>query len=857
MKKPVSFLFRAAFSALSLAALSFAATGFITANVAHAQAQAENVVPGENPILRDNFTADPAPLVVGDTVYLYVGHDMAKDKEMFNMTDWLCYSSQDMKNWTAHGPIMKPTDFKWASKDAWAAQTVQKNGKFYFYATVQHDNSPGKGGKAIGVAVADQPTGPFVDARGSALVSNDMTPNGKQAWEDIDPTVFTDSDGTSWLAWGNGDCYLAKLKPNMTELDGPIINLFDQLPNYTEGPWLHKRGDLYYLTYAAFAHQGTSEKICYATAPKITGPWTYQGILTGFAKNSYTIHPGIIEFKGQSYLFYHNATLTLNGERGALGRRSVCAEYLFYNLDGTMQPITQTIQGVSLPPNPPQNAQAKAQNPIIWADVPDIAMIRVGDTYYMSSTTMHMSPGLPIMKSKDLVNWELASYAYDTLGDNEALTLQNGKSAYGAGSWASSLRYHDGTFYVTTFSSTTGKTYIYSTKNADTGPWKEISFRPSLHDHSLFFDDDGRVYMANGGGNIRLTELNADLSGIKEGGFNDVIIPDASLVAGPNVGLNAEGSQLLKHDGKYYLFNITWPRGGMRTEIVHRADKITGPYEGRVVLKDQGVAQGSLIDTPQGDWFAYLFQDHGAVGRIPYLVPMKWEDGWPVIGVDGKVPATLDLPASKGLANLVVSDEFNRQPGEPALPLAWQWNHNPVNDLWSLQARPGFLRLTTGAPVTDFLNARNTLTQRTFGPQSSGVVSLDVSNLKDGDFAGLAALQKKYGLVGVKMSGNQKSIVMVSAQSDTPVEVQSVPLNQNTVFLKIECDFTDKTDKASFYYSLDGQKWTAIGNTLQMQYTLPHFMGYRFGLFSYATKEAGGFADFDYFHISNQLNGAN
>src|SRR5262249_13674908 len=125
---------------------------------------------------------------------------------------------------------------------------------------------------------------------------------------------------------------------------------------------------------------------------------------------------------------------------------------------------------------------AKAQNPILWADVPDIAMIRVGDTYYMSSTTMHMSPGLPIMKSKDLVNWELASYAYDTLGDNDALTLRNGKNAYGAGSWASSLRYHDGTFYVTTFSSTVGKTHIYSTKDIEEGPWKETSFRPSLHD---------------------------------------------------------------------------------------------------------------------------------------------------------------------------------------------------------------------------------------------------------------------------------------------------------------------------------------------------------------------------------------
>jgi len=203
-----------------------------------------------------------------------------------------------------------------------------------------------------------------------------------------------------------------------------------------------------------------------------------------------------------------------------------------------------------------------ARNPILYADVPDIAVIRLGDTYYMSSTTMHLSPGLPIMKSRDLVNWQLVSYAYDTLADNDALTLQNGKSAYGAGSWASSLRYHDGTFYVTTFSSTSGRTHIYRTKDIEKGPWTENSFRPSLHDHSLFFDDDGRVFMLYGGGNLRLVELNKDLSGLKPDGFNQVVITNASRVAGPNIGLNAEGSQLFKVNGKYYLFNITWPRAG-------------------------------------------------------------------------------------------------------------------------------------------------------------------------------------------------------------------------------------------------------------------------------------------------------
>ncbi len=499
---------------------------------------------------------------------------------------------------------------------------------------------------------------------------------------------------------------------------------------------------------------------------------------------------------------------------------------------------------------------ADARNPVLWADVPDCAVIRVGDVYYMSSTTMHMSPGLPIMKSRDLVSWELAGYAYDTLGESDALTLQNGKNAYGQGSWASSLRHHDGCFYVTTFSSTTGKTHVYRTKEIEKGPWKETAFRPALHDHSLLFDDDGRVYMAHGGGNIRLVELTADVTGIKPGGVDQVIIPDASLVAGPDVGLPAEGSQIRKINGTYYLFSITWPRNGMRTQLVVRADKVTGPYEGRVALRDAGVAQGGLIDTPRGDWYAFLFQDHGAVGRTPFLVPVQWKDGWPVLGVDGKAPETLGIPAGPGgITGIVASDEFDRRgaaAGSPALPLPWQWNHNPDGRYWSLTQRPGWLRLTTGRVDADFIHARNSLTQRTFGPECSGSVAVDVGNMKDGDCAGLAALQKKYGFVGVKMAGTTRSIVMVSAESDNPAEAESVPLARNTVCLRIDCDFRNRADVARFFYSLDGAAWSAIGKPLKMAYTLPHFMGYRFALFNFATNTAGGHADFDYFRVGDK-----
>ncbi|TRX28868.1 glycosyl hydrolase 43 family protein [Flavobacterium franklandianum] len=500
----------------------------------------------------------------------------------------------------------------------------------------------------------------------------------------------------------------------------------------------------------------------------------------------------------------------------------------------------------------------KAKNPLIYADVPDLSMVRVGDTYYMSSTTMHVNPGVPIMRSTDLVNWKLVNYAYETLEDNDdRLNLDNGKNDYGRGSWASCLRFHEGLYYLSTFSGTTGKTYIYSTKNIENGPWKKVVLNNSYHDHSILFDDDGKVYMVWGAGKLEIIELNKDLSGVKEE-TKRVLIENASAPAGDNIMLNSEGSQLFKVNGKYYLFNICWPRGGMRTVIIHRADNINGPWEGKVGLQDQGVAQGGLIDTPDGRWFSYLFRDAGGVGRIPYLVPVKWEKDWPILGDNGKVSETLDLPASKGLIpGIVNSDEFNRKKGDAALPLVWQWNHNPDNSLWSVRERKGYLRLKTARIDSSFVQAKNTLTQRTFGPESSAATLIEVSKMKEGDLAGLSLLQKEYGFIAVKIENGSRKIVMIEAAKGIPKEVASVPLNQDKVYFKAECDFKNKADKGKFYYSLDGNKWVAIGSTIKLPYTLPHFMGYRFGLFNYATKNVGGFADFDYFHINGQISKTN
>jgi beta-xylosidase len=298
-----------------------------------------------NPLFRDLYTADPAPLVVGDTLYLYVGHDEARGDQMFNITEWLAYSTKDMQHWTAHGPIMKPTDFTWVQKDAWASQVHEKDGKFWFYTAVEHDPA-GSHGKSIGVAVADNPLGPFRDAKGRALVKNEDT-QGPHHWDDIDPTVWTEPDGTSWLFWGNAVLKFAKLKPNMIEFDGPIRTI--DLPDFEEGPWVFKRGDIYYLAYASMDKAiSPDERISYATAPSIEGPWTWRGELMGSAPNSFTIHPGIVEFKGEWYLFYHVGTLRVGDQTGAIGRRAVAVERMRFNPDGTIQPVRHTGRGVSI-----------------------------------------------------------------------------------------------------------------------------------------------------------------------------------------------------------------------------------------------------------------------------------------------------------------------------------------------------------------------------------------------------------------------------------------------------------------------------------------------------------------------------
>ncbi|HSC52970.1 MAG TPA: glycoside hydrolase 43 family protein [Phnomibacter sp.] len=493
-------------------------------------------------------------------------------------------------------------------------------------------------------------------------------------------------------------------------------------------------------------------------------------------------------------------------------------------------------------------------NPVMWMDVPDMSITRKGSDFYLISTTMHLMPGAPVMKSKDLVHWEIASYVFDSLNDNLKYNLING-SVYGRGQWASSIRYYKGKFYVL-FSPNDEpyRAYIYSTSNPSSKKWQLVSRTPHFHDASLFFDDD-RPFVFSG---TKITELNKDLSDIKPGGVNTNIFKKDSTETGL-----LEGNQVIKHNGKYYLLMISWPRGKPRRQVCYRADSITGPYEKKVILQDNFAGfpycgQGVIIDDEKGNWYGLIFQDRGAVGRVPLLMPVRWVDGWPMLGDEnGKVPLIEKVPL-KTFDNgkrIVESDDFSSD----KLKINWQWNHNPVNDAWSLLERPGFLRLKTSRVVPNLYLAPNTITQRMEGPTCSAVVSLDISKMKDGDVAGFSTFNGHSGILAVSMEGDKKyltmstNIVELTAKEKAVTEVkveekERFELRQDMVYLRVDGDFNLGKDLATFYYSLDNKKWTAIGPEYKMIFDYRKlFMGSKFAIFNYATKQSGGYVDVDYF----------
>ena len=518
-------------------------------------------------------------------------------------------------------------------------------------------------------------------------------------------------------------------------------------------------------------------------------------------------------------------------------------------------------------------AKATIKNPMIWADVPDPDVIRVGDTFYLMSTTMHLMPGAPIMTSKDLQNWQTVGYVFDRLTDSPKYDLQQG-TVYGRGQWATSLKYHDGRFwalFAPNEGGAMGQTYICTAEKAE-GPWTIHSRLRHFHDATLFFDDDGTPYVFYGTG--QMCQLTRDLKAVVDGSDRHYFQREAD-----ERGL-LEGTRVVKHRGTYYalLISHVYAPGRHRREVCYRTKDLNGKWEKNVILEsDFGgfsyLAQGTIVDTEEGDWYGIMFQDRGGVGRVLTLSLVRWIDGWPQLGDEqGKVPATMrpyrsltpDLsPNGEGsnyTRGIVCSDEFSSS----KLGLHWQWNHNPIDKAWSLTERPGFLRLKTNRVVPNLYLAPNTLTQRMEGPTCSGFVCLDLSKMKDGDRAGLTAFNGDSGVLTVKKNGKKLTLEMSEQKVSltdrekavTNVDekvIETVDLKQPKVWLRIDGDFQPKHgDAANFFYSLDGEQWTQIGTkNYRMSFDYRRFfMGSKFAIFNYATKKAGGYVDVDFFRYS-------
>lgn len=508
-------------------------------------------------------------------------------------------------------------------------------------------------------------------------------------------------------------------------------------------------------------------------------------------------------------------------------------------------------------------------NPMVYTDFPDPDIIRVGGVYYMATTTMHFTPGCDILRSYDLVHWEFIAHALNIVADTPEERLEcEGANAYGRGMWAPSLRYHRGTWYVLFAANDTHTSYLL-TADDPCGPWRKRELDGFYYDSGLFFDDDDRAYVVHGQSTLRITELNPELSGPMPGGLDRVIVQDD-----PQADLGYEGSHLYKHDGRYYVFTCHFPQGKGKTEACLMAESLGGAFEVREIIDDDlsfhgyGVAQGGMVDTPDGDWYAFMMQDRGGVGRVPILMPMRFgEDGFPVVGENGKVPQSVSVPAASCAEPVtpINGSEFiaryNAEGGVDAncLQPYWQFNHISHNEYWSLTERPGAFRLHSGRISSNLNHAWNTLTQRTMGPVTVAEVTVDASTLHDGDFAGLAAFQGCYSYIALtRRNGRTMLTVQYKPANDDSIfsdnDWDSPAVTDAEIMADADCmrlravyDFTDCKDEVTFFYrdaDTPESEWRPLGTAHRMVFKMDHFTGCRIGLFLYSTKETGGIADF-------------
>ncbi|MBU6398964.1 MAG: family 43 glycosylhydrolase [Verrucomicrobia bacterium] len=509
------------------------------------------------------------------------------------------------------------------------------------------------------------------------------------------------------------------------------------------------------------------------------------------------------------------------------------------------------------------NGNGTYSNPLFYEEFEDPDVIRVGTDYYLAGTTMHMNPALIVLHSKDLVNWELASYCMDRLDFGSAFRLEGG-NIYGRGIWAPCIRYHDGTFYI--FSNVNGVGCQVFRSKSPRGPWTRNQL-PGMHDLSVLFDDDGRIYAIYGAGRPTIVELNKDLTEIVSGSSRPMTAR----------GLG-EGHHLYKIQGKY--FDVSAIPGAHTDQVVARADAIDGPWQVERMVQSEclGVPtqnglrggrgrnptftimhsdpnsgggltlhQGGIVDTPSGEWWSIIMQDHGSIGRLVALVPITWENNFPIIGLPGnlrKAPNTWLKPntghTQRPRPLFARDDNFD----SPKLNPVWQWNHVPDDSKWSLTEKPGVLRLHS-LPAPDFWTARNSLTQRPIGPECIATVQIDASGLEVGDTAGLALLSAPYAWIGLVKTDEGLILRQIDQTSS---RTNDVPASALHAWLRVACNFD--TERAVFSSSTDGKQFSPLGEPFTMAFQLITFQGARLALFNYnAAGNPGGYADFDNFTV--------
>lgn len=509
------------------------------------------------------------------------------------------------------------------------------------------------------------------------------------------------------------------------------------------------------------------------------------------------------------------------------------------------------------------NGNGTYSNPLFYGEFEDPDVIRVGEDYYLAGTTMHMNPAVELLHSKDLVNWELAGYCMDRLDLGPAFRLEGG-NIYGRGIWAPCFRYHNGTFYV--FANVNGVGLQVFRSKSIQGPWERNQL-PGRHDLSVLFDDDGKVFIISGGGApYPIEELNPDLRSFKTD------VPKRSLPE--RMG---EGHHLYKINGKYV--DVSAIPGGPVDQMVAVADSIDGPWRVTRMVQSESLGvtqatptraqpndrglwlhQGGIVDTPSGEWWSIIMSDHGSAGRMVNLVPITWDDGFPLIGLPGnlrKAPNTWVKPntgvTQQPKPTYVWDEDFD----DGKLHPQWQWNHVPDDTKWSLTEKSGVLRLHSLA-ATNFWMARNSICQRPPGPESIITVELDTAGLTAGDNAGLALLSSPYAGISVVKTAAGTTLQLFQGRgggrrgggppADSPAPVIGRTNPPAHLWLRVHCNFDN--DRASFSWSANGREFTALGEPFTMTFQLTTFQGVRPALFNYSTSgQPGGYADFDNYTV--------